>query len=96
MDNKKLFDLYQKRWELIGHIQANADNLEMLDEVREMFNGVMKDSASIQMVENKLINKMKDDIKEQRKLSKQLDLMLGHSMATGNVLDFKENMMLRK
>lgn len=96
MDNKILFDLYQKRWELIGHIQANADNLEMLDEVREMFNGVMKDSASIQMVENKLINKMKDDIKEQRKLSKQLDLMLGHSMATGNVLDFKENMILRK
>lgn len=96
MDNKKLFDLYQKRWELIGHIQANADNLEMLDEVREMFNDVMKDSAALQMVENKLINKMKDDIKEQRKLSKQLDLMLGHSMATGNVLDFKENMMLRK
>ncbi|UMT80993.1 hypothetical protein ML437_01710 [Staphylococcus roterodami] len=61
-----------------------------------MFNDVMKDSASLQMAENKLINKMKDDIKEQRKLSKQLDLMLGHSMATGNVLDFKENMMLRK
>ncbi|MCU5746505.1 hypothetical protein N9R04_07205 [Staphylococcus sp. SQ8-PEA] len=96
MDNKILFDLYQKRWELIGHIQANADNLEMLDEVREMFNGVMKDSASIQMVENKLINEMKDDIEEQRKSSKQLDLMLVHSMATGNVLDFKENMMLRK
>lgn len=75
MDNKKLFDLYQKRWELIGHIQANA---------------------ALQMVENKLINKMKDDIKEQRKLSKQLDLMLGNSTVTGNVLDFKENMMLRK
>ncbi|MCD8887928.1 hypothetical protein K2V59_00115 [Staphylococcus arlettae] len=85
-----MFDLYQKRWELIGHIQANADNLEMLDEVREMFNDFMKGSASIQMVENKLINKMKDDIKEQRKLSKQLDLMLAHGMATGNVLDFKK------
>ncbi|MEB8100135.1 hypothetical protein [Staphylococcus xylosus] len=96
MDNKKLFDLYQKRWELIGHIQANADNLEMLDEVREMFNDVMKANAALQMVENKLINKMKDDIKEQRKLSKQLDLMLGNSTVTGNVLDFKENMMLRK
>lgn len=96
MDNKTLFDLYQKRWEIIGHIQANADNLEMLDEVREIFGGIMKDSAALQMLENKLINKMKDDIKEQHKLSKQLDLMLGHSMATGNVLNFKENMMLRK
>lgn len=96
MDNKKFFDLYQKNWEIVGHIQANTDNLEMLEEIGEMFNDVMKDSASIQMMENKLINKMKDDIKEQRKLSKQLDIMLGHSMATGNVLDFKENMMLRK
>ncbi|UXS59866.1 hypothetical protein [Staphylococcus ureilyticus] len=96
MDNKKLFDLYQKQWEVVGHIQANADNLEMLEEVREMFNDVMKDSAALQLVENKLIDKMKGHIKEQRKLSKQLDLMLGHSMATGNVLDFKENMMLRK
>ncbi|MEB7675184.1 hypothetical protein [Staphylococcus equorum] len=96
MDNNRLFYLYQHRWELIGQIQANADNLEMLDEIREMFNDVMKDSAALQLVENKLIDKMKGHIKEQRKLSKQLDLMLGHSMATGNVLDFKENMMLRK
>lgn len=96
MDNKKLFDLYQKHWEIVGHIQANADNLELVDEIRALFDGVMRDSASLQMVENKLINKMKDHIKEQRTLSKQLDLMLGHSMATGNVLDFKENMKLRK
>lgn len=96
MDNKKLFDLYQKHWEIVGHIQANADNLEMLDEIREMFTGVMKDSAALQLVENKLIANMKDHIKEQRKLSKQVDLMLGQSGATSNVLDFKENMMMRK
>ncbi|SCT24655.1 hypothetical protein [Staphylococcus caeli] len=89
MDNKKLFDLYQKHWEIVGHIQANADNLEVLEEVREMFTGVMKDSAALQLVENKLINKMKDHIKEQGKLSKQLELMLDHSKATGNVLDLK-------
>ncbi|MDW4210821.1 hypothetical protein [Staphylococcus saprophyticus] len=96
MDNKELFNLYQKHWEIVGHIQANADNLEMLDEIREMFTGVMKDSAALQLVENKLIANMKDHIKEQRKLSKQVDLMLGQSRPTNNVLDFKENMMLRK
>ncbi|WP_204195196.1 hypothetical protein [Staphylococcus sp. GFQ9D221P] len=96
MENKELFNLYQKHWEIVGHIQANADNLEMLDEIREMFTGVMKDSAALQLVENKLIANMKDHIKEQRKLSKQVDLMLGQSRPTNNVLDFKENMMLRK
>ncbi|MGO3049785.1 MAG: hypothetical protein ACTIDZ_07050 [Staphylococcus sp.] len=96
MDNKELFNLYQKHWEIVGHIQANADNLEMLDKIREMFTGVMKDSAALQLVENKLIANMKNHIKEQRKLSKQVDLMLGQSRPTNNVLDFKENMMLRK
>ena len=96
MDDKTLFDLYQKHWEIVGHIQANADNLEMIDEIKEMFAGIMKDSAALQLVENKLIDKMKAHIKEQRKLSKQIDLMLGQSSATGNVLDFKEIMMLKE
>lgn len=96
MDNNELFNLYQKHWEIIGNIQANADNLEMLDGIREMFAGVMKDSSALQLVENKLIDKMKDHIKEQRKLSKQIDLMLGQSAVTNNVLDFKEIMMLKE
>ncbi|WP_436855196.1 hypothetical protein [Staphylococcus caeli] len=96
MNNKKLSDLYQKQWEIVGHIQANADNLEMIDEIREMFIGVMKDSAALQLVENNLIDNMKAHIKEQRKLSKQINEMVGHSNEKDNVLDLKENMMLRK
>lgn len=33
---------------------------------------------------------MKTHIKVQRELSKQIDLMLGHSRAISNVLDFKK------
>ena len=61
MDNKETWKLMQEHWELVGLIQANANTLNYIDEVRE----------------TRLINILKDDIKKSQKTSKQLDAIAG-------------------
>lgn len=51
MDNKETWKLMQEHWELVGHIQANANTLNYIDEVRKEFNGVMRESASLTRLE---------------------------------------------
>lgn len=93
MDNKETWKLMQKHWELVGHIQSNANTLNYIDEVREEFDGVMRESAALTRLETHLINIMKDDIKESRKTSAQLDAIAG--VKTSNVLSFEESKMLK-
>lgn len=52
MDNKETWKLMQEHWELVGLIQANANTLTYIDEVREEFNGVMRESAALTRLEN--------------------------------------------
>lgn len=94
MDNKETWKLMQEHWELVGLIQANANTLTYIDEVREEFNGVMRESAAITRLETHLINILKDDIKKSQKTSKQLDAIAG--VKTSNVLSFEESKMLKK
>lgn len=94
MDNKETWKLMQKHWELVGHIQANANTLNYIDEVRKEFNGVMRESAALTRLETRLINILKDDIKKSQKTSKQLDAIAG--VKTSNVLSFEESKMLKK
>lgn len=94
MDNKKTWKLMQEHWELVGHIQSNANTLTYIDEVREEFNGVMRESAALTRLETRLINVLKDDIKKSQKISKQLDVIAG--VKTSNVLSFEESKMLKK
>lgn len=94
MDNKKTWKLMQEHWELVGLIQANANTLTYIDEVREEFNGVMRESAALTRLETRLINILKDDIKKSQKTSKQLDAIAG--VKTSNVLSFEESKMLKK
>ncbi|MCO6321401.1 hypothetical protein [Staphylococcus epidermidis] len=94
MDNKKTWKLMQEHWELVGLIQANANTLTYIDEVREEFNGVMCESAALTRLETRLINILKDDIKKSQKTSKQLDAIAG--VKTSNVLSFEESKMLKK
>lgn len=93
MDNKKTWKLMQEHWELVGLIQANANTLTYIDEVREEFNGVMRESAALTRLETRLINILKDDIKKSQKTSKQLDAIAG--VKTSNVLSFEESKMLK-
>lgn len=67
MDNKETWKLMQEHWELVGLIQANANTLTYIDEVREEFNGVMRESAALTRLETHLINVLKDDIKKSQK-----------------------------
>ena len=92
MDNKETWKLMQEHWELVGLIQANANTLTYIDEVREEFNGVMRESAALTRLETRLINILKDDIKIS-KISKQLDAIAG--VKTSNVLSFEESKMLK-
>lgn len=94
MDNKETWKLMQEHWELVGLIQANANTLTYIDEVREEFNGVMRESAALTRLETRLINVLKDDIKKSQKTSKQLDTIAG--VKTSNVLSFEESKMLKK
>lgn len=94
MDNKETWKLMQEHWELVGLIQANANTLTYIDEVREEFNGVMRESAALTRLETHLINVLKDDIKKSQKTSKQLDAIAG--VKTSNVLSFEESKMLKK
>lgn len=94
MDNKETWKLMQEHWELVGLIQANANTLTYIDEVREEFNGVMRESAALTRLEKRLINILKDDIKKSQKTSKQLDAIAG--VKTSNVLSFEESKMLKK
>lgn len=94
MDNKETWKLMQEHWELVGLIQANANTLTHIDEVREEFNGVMRESAALTRLETRLINMLKDDIKKSQKTSKQLDAIAG--VKTSNVLSFEESKMLKK
>lgn len=94
MDNKETWKLMQEHWELVGLIQANANTLTYIDEVREEFNGVMRESAALTRLETLLINILKDDIKKSQKTSKQLDAIAG--VKTSNVLSFEESKMLKK
>lgn len=94
MDNKETWKLMQEHWELVGLIQANANTLTYIDEVREEFNGVMRESAALTRLETRLINILKDDIKKSQKTSKQLDAIAG--VKTSNVLSFEESKMLKK
>lgn len=94
MDNKETWKLMQEHWELVGLIQANANTLTYIDEVREEFNGVMRESAALTKLETRLINILKDDIKKSQKTSKQLDAIAG--VKTSNVLSFEESKMLKK
>lgn len=94
MDNKETWKLMQEHWELVGLIQANANTLTYIDEVREEFNGVMRESAALTRLETRLINILKDDIKKSQKNSKQLDAIAG--VKTSNVLSFEESKMLKK
>lgn len=94
MDNKETWKLMQEHWELVGLIQANANTLTYIDEVREEFNGVMRESAALTRLETRLINILKDDIKKSQKTSKQLDTIAG--VKTSNVLSFEESKMLKK
>lgn len=84
----------QEHWELVGLIQANANTLTYIDEVREEFNSVMRESAALTRLETRLINILKDDIKKSQKTSKQLDAIAG--VKTSNVLSFEESKMLKK
>lgn len=93
MDNKETWKLMQEHWELVGLIQANANTLTYIDEVREEFNGVMRESAALTRLETRLINILKDDIKKSQKTSKQLDAIAG--VKTSNVLSFEESKMLK-
>lgn len=68
MDNKETWKLMQEHWDLVGLIQANANTLNYIDEVREEFDGVMRESASLTRLETRLINILKDDIKNLKKL----------------------------
>ncbi|WP_053040257.1 hypothetical protein [Staphylococcus haemolyticus] len=94
MDNKETWKLIQEHWELVGHIQSNANTLNYIDEVRKEFNGVMRESASLTRLETHLINIMKDDIKKSQKTSKQLDAIAG--VKTSNVLSLEKSKMLKK
>ncbi|MDU3541079.1 MAG: hypothetical protein E7F54_10395 [Staphylococcus sp.] len=94
MDSKETWKLMQEHWELVGLIQANANTLTYIDEVREEFNGVMRESAALTRLETRLINILKDDIKKSQKTSKQLDAIAG--VKTSNVLSFEESKMLKK
>lgn len=94
MDNKETWKLMQEHWELVGLIQANANTLTYIDEVREEFNGVMRESAALTRLETRLINILKDDIKKSQKTSKQLDAIAG--VKTSNVLSLEESKMLKK
>ena len=94
MDNKETWKLMQEHWELVGLIQANANTLTYIDEVREEFNGVMRESAALTRLETRLINILKDDIKKSQKTSKQLDAIAG--VKTSHVLSFEESKMLKK
>lgn len=94
MDNKETWKLMQEHWELVGLIQANANTLTYIDEIREEFNGVMRESAALTRLETLLINILKDDIKKSQKTSKQLDAIAG--VKTSNVLSFEESKMLKK
>lgn len=94
MDNKETWKLMQEHWELVGHIQANANTLYYIDEVRKEFNGVMRESASLTRLETHLINIMKDDIKKSQKTSKQLDAIAGVKIS--NVLSLEKSKMLKK
>ncbi|MCG1149008.1 hypothetical protein K4R44_11570 [Staphylococcus epidermidis] len=94
MDNKETWKLMQEHWELVGLIQANANTLNYIDEVREEFYGVMRESASLTRLETRLINILKDDIKKSQKTSKQLDAIAG--VKTSNVLNFEKSKMLKK
>ncbi|MDU4837011.1 hypothetical protein [Staphylococcus sp.] len=94
MDSKETWKLMQEHWELVGLIQANANTLTYIDEVREEFNGVMRESAALTRLETRLINILKDDIKKSQKTSKQLDGIAG--VKTSNVLSFEESKMLKK
>lgn len=94
MDNKETWKLMQEHWELVGLIQANANTLTYIDEVREEFNGVMRESAALTRLETRLINILKDDIKKSQKTSKQLDAIAG--VKTSNVLSFEESKTLKK
>lgn len=94
MDNKETWKLMQEHWELVGLIQANANTLTYIDEAREEFNGVMRESAALTRLETRLINILKDDIKKSQKTSKQLDAIAG--VKTSNVLSFEESKMLKK
>lgn len=94
MDNKETWKLMQEHWELVGLIQANANTLTYIDEVREEFNGMMRESAALTRLETRLINVLKDDIKKSQKTSKQLDAIAG--VKTSNVLSFEESKMLKK
>lgn len=94
MDNKETWKLMQEHWELVGLIQANANTLTYIDEVREEFNGVMRESAALTRLETRLINILKDDIKKSQKTSKQLDAIAG--VKNSNVLSFEESKMLKK
>lgn len=94
MDNKETWKLMQEHWELVGLIQANANTLTYIDEVRKEFNGVMRESAALTRLETRLINILKDDIKKSQKTSKQLDAIAG--VKTSNVLSFEESKMLKK
>ncbi|AYX82826.1 hypothetical protein [Staphylococcus haemolyticus] len=94
MDNKETWKLMQEHWELVGLIQANANTLNYIDEVREEFDGVMRESASLTRLETRLINILKDDIKKSQKTSKQLDAIAG--VKTSNVLNFEKSKMLKK
>ena len=93
MDNKETWKLMQEHWELVGLIQANANTLAYIDEVREEFNGVMRESSALTRLETRLINILKDDIKKSQKTSKQLDAIAG--VKTSNVLSFEESKMLK-
>ena len=86
MDNKKTWKLMQEHWELVGLIQANANTLTYIDEVREEFNGVMRESAALTRLETRLINILKNDIKKSQKTSKQLDAIAGVKIS--NVFSF--------
>ena len=94
MDSNETWKLMQEHWELVGLIQANANTLTYIDEVREEFNGVMRESAALTRLETRLINILKDDIKKSQKTSKQLDAIAG--VKTSNVLSFEESKMLKK
>lgn len=94
MDSKETWKLMQEHWELVGLIQANANTLTYIDEIKEEFNGVMRESAALTRLETRLINILKDDIKKSQKTSKQLDAIAG--VKTSNVLSFEESKMLKK
>lgn len=93
MDNKETWKLMQEHWELVGLIQANANTLNYIDEVREEFDGVMRESSALTRLETRLINILKDDIKKSQKTSKQLDVIAG--VKTSNVLNFETSKMLK-